>query len=176
MNQPTIRIEPLLPDQLGILLQFIRQLAKYERRLEQVSATYDRLCEALFGDAPVAEAVLAWRNHEPVGYALFYPVFSTFRAQTALYVEDLYVVPEMRGQSVGTLLMGYLADLARQRGWERIEWQVLDWNTPAIEFYRHLGAEPKESEWVPYKLEGEAFQRLADDYARRTGESGGHSV
>ncbi len=176
MSSTTVRIEPVLPDQVEILLGLIHQLAEYERRSEQVSATHERLCDALFGDTPSAEAVLAWEDDHPIGYALFFPIFSTFRAQTSLYIEDLYVVPEARGRGIGSLLMGYLANLALERGWNRLEWQVLDWNTPAIEFYRRLGAVPKESDWVPYKLEGEPLNRLADDYRRRVGESGGYTV
>ncbi|MCX7992616.1 MAG: GNAT family N-acetyltransferase [Fimbriimonadales bacterium] len=145
------------------LLQLIRQLAEYERRLEQVVATEADLERALFGERPVAEALLAWQDEQAVGYALFYPVFSTFRGRAALYLEDVYVVPEARGQGVGLAFMRYLAQIAKQRGYDRIEWSVLEWNTPAIEFYKRLGAVPKETGWVGYMLTGDALEALAND-------------
>jgi len=158
----TVVIAPAQPNDLPRLLELIRQLAEYERRLEQVKATEDDLERALFGDRPVAEAVLAWQDANAVGYALFYPVFSTFRGRAALYLEDVYVVPELRGQGVGWALMRSLAQIATQRGYDRIEWSVLEWNTPAIEFYKKLGAVPKETGWVGYMLTGEALEALAN--------------
>ena len=159
----TITIQPAQPTDLPLLLQLIRQLAEYERRLEQVVATEADLERALFGERPVAEAALARQGERVVGYALFYPVFSTFRGRAALYLEDVYVVPEVRRQGVGLAFMRYLAHLAKQRGYDRIEWSVLEWNTPAIEFYRKLGAVPKETGWVGYMLTGEALEVLADE-------------
>ena len=159
----TITIQPAQPTDLPLLLQLIRQLAEYERRLEQVVATEADLERALFGERPVAEAALARQGERVVGYALFYPVFSTFRGRAALYLEDVYVVPEVRGQGVGLAFMRYLAHLAKQRGYDRIEWSVLEWNTPAIEFYRKLGAVPKETGWVGYMLTGKALEVLADE-------------
>ncbi len=159
----TITIRPVQREDLTRLLQLIRELAEYERRLEQVVATEADLERALFGERPVAEAVLAWQGERAVGYALFYPVFSTFRGRAALYLEDVYVVPEMRGRGVGLAFMRYLARIAKQRGYDRIEWSVLDWNTPAIEFYRKLGAVPKETGWVGYMLTGEALEALASE-------------
>ncbi|OYT69345.1 MAG: GNAT family N-acetyltransferase [Armatimonadetes bacterium JP3_11] len=150
------------PNDLPRLLELIRQLAEYERRLEQVKATEKDLERALFGERPVAEAMLAWQGATAVGYALFYPVFSTFRGRAALYLEDVYVVPESRGQGVGWALMRSLAQIAKQRGYDRIEWSVLEWNTPAIEFYKKLGAVPKETGWVGYMLTGEALEALAN--------------
>jgi len=151
--------------ELPTLLQLIRQLAAYERRLEQVVATEADLERTLLGQSPVAEAVLAWQGAQAVGYAVYYPVFSTFRGRAALYLEDIFVVPEVRGQGVGYALMRYLAQVARQRGYDRIEWSVLDWNTPALAFYRKLGAVPKETGWVGYMLAGEALEALADGRA-----------
>lgn len=166
MPNPT-EIRPVAQAELPILLQLIRQLAAYERRLEQVVATEAVLERALLGQPPVAEAVLAWQGAQAVGYALYYPVFSTFRGRAALYLEDIFVVPEARGQGVGYALMRYLAQVARQRGYDRIEWSVLDWNAPALAFYRKLGAVPKETGWVGYMLAGEALEALADG---RTGD------
>lgn len=157
-----VRIELVQSHQVGLLLGLIRQLAEYERRLDQVQAAETDLRAALFCEGSPVRAVLAWVGHEAVGYALYYPVFSTFRGRFALYLEDIFVVPAYRGQGIGLALMRYLAQEALRQGYDRIEWQVLDWNTPAIEFYRRLGATPKETEWVPYKLEGEVLRRLAE--------------
>ncbi|MCX7924928.1 MAG: GNAT family N-acetyltransferase [Fimbriimonadales bacterium] len=162
----SITICSVQPKDLSCLLQLIRQLAEYERRLEQVVAKEADLERALFGERPVAEALLAWRGGQAVGYALFYPVFSTFRGRAALYIEDVYVVPEVRGQGVGLAFMRTLARIARQRGYDRIEWSVLEWNAPAIEFYKKLGAVPKETGWVGYMLTGSALEALADDGTR----------
>lgn len=151
--------------ELPTLLQLIRQLAAYERRLEQVVATEADLERTLLGQSPVAEAVLAWQGAQAVGYAVYYPVFSTFRGRAALYLEDIFVVSEARGQGVGYALMRYLAQVARQRGYDRIEWSVLDWNAPALAFYRKLGAVPKETGWVGYMLAGDALEALADGRA-----------
>ncbi|MCL6536577.1 MAG: GNAT family N-acetyltransferase [Armatimonadetes bacterium] len=151
--------------ELPTLLRLIRQLAAYERRLEQVVATESDLERTLLGQSPVAEAVLAWQGAQAVGYAVYYPVFSTFRGRAALYLEDIFVVPESRGRGVGYALMRYLAQVAQQRGYDRIEWSVLDWNAPALSFYRKLGAVPKETGWVGYMLAGEALEALADGRA-----------
>jgi GNAT superfamily N-acetyltransferase len=164
MPNPT-EIRPVARAELPILLQLIRQLAAYERRLEQVVVTEADLEGALFAQPPVTEAVLAWQGAQAVGYAVYYPVFSTFRGRAALYLEDIFVVPEVRGQGVGYALMRHLAWVAQQRGYDRIEWSVLDWNAPALAFYRKLGAVPKETGWVGYMLAGEALEALADGRA-----------
>lgn len=164
MPNPT-EIRPVAQAELPILLQLIRQLAAYERRLEQVVASESDLEGALFAQPPVAEAVLAWQGMQVVGYAVYYPVFSTFRGRAALYLEDIFVVPEARGQGVGYALMRHLAQVAQQRGYDRIEWSVLDWNAPALAFYRKLGAIPKETSWVGYMLAGEALEALANGCA-----------
>ncbi len=157
------KIQPITLNDIPHLLQLIRELAEYERRLDQVVATEADLERALFGERPVADAALAWQGERAVGYALFYPVFSTFRGRAALYLEDVYVRPEARGQGVGVAFMRYLARIAKQRGYDRVEWSVLDWNTPAIEFYRKLGAVLKETGWVGYMLTGEALEALATE-------------
>ncbi len=154
-------IRPVARAELPILLRLIRALAAYERRLEQVVATEADLERALLGQPPVAEAALAWQGAQAVGYALYYPVFSTFRGRAALYLEDIFVAPEARGQGVGYALMRYLAQLARARGYDRLEWSVLDWNAPAMAFYQRLGAVPKETGWVGYMLTGDALEALA---------------
>lgn len=155
-------LRPVARAEIPTLLRLIRQLAEYERRLDQVIATEADLERGLLRQSPVAEAVMAWQDAQAVGYALYYPVFSTFRGRAALYLEDIFVVPEARGQGVGYALMRYLAQIAQQRGYDRIEWSVLEWNAPALEFYRKLGAIPKETGWVGYMLTGEALEVLAD--------------
>lgn len=164
-----LSIRPIQRTEVGVLLQLIRALAEYEQRLDQVVASEADLERALFGEGATAEAVLALWEGEPVGYALFYPVFSTFRGCYALHLEDVFVLPEYRGHQVGYALMGYVARQACRRGYSCVQWQVLGWNTPALEFYHRLGAQPGETEWLPYKIQGEALEKIADDFTRRFG-------
>ncbi|TVS09661.1 MAG: GNAT family N-acetyltransferase [Wenzhouxiangella sp.] len=133
------------------ILDLIRELAEYERLAHEVTATPELLAEHLFGDGAVAEAVIAEREGEALGFALFFRNFSTFLGRPGLYLEDLYVREPHRGQGIGRALLGHVADLARERGYGRMEWSVLDWNQPAIDFYRSLGAEAM-SEWIVYRL------------------------
>ena len=143
-----------------VILQFVRELAEYERMLDQVAATEEDFRRALFGERPVAEALLAWDGDEPLGFALFFHNFSTFRGRPGLYLEDLYVRPAARNRGVGKALLAALARLAVERNCARLEWSVLDWNQPAIEFYQRIGAVPM-SDWTVYRLTGEALERLA---------------
>lgn len=143
-----------------LILHFIRALAEYERLADQVSATEASIREELFGERPVAEAVIAYDGDEPVGFALFFHNFSTFVGRRGLYLEDLFVKPEARGKGVGRRLLNHLASLAKERGCGRMEWAVLDWNEPAIKFYRSLGAAPMD-EWTVFRLSGDALERLA---------------
>ena len=142
------------------ILAFIRGLAEYERLLHEVVATEDGLRQALFGPRPYAEVVLAEDAGVPVGFALFFHTFSTFLGQPGIYLEDLFVIPDARGQGVGKALLAELARLAVARGCGRVEWAVLDWNTPAIGFYDSLGARPNE-EWTVYRLTGDPLAALA---------------
>lgn len=143
-----------------LILRFIRQLAEYEKRADQVLATEADLRKMLFGQRPMAEVIIGDQDGEPVGFALFYPNFSTFLARPGLYLEDIFIDPGHRGNSHGRAMMVHLARLARERNWSRFEWSVLDWNEPAIGFYKKLGAGPK-AEWVLYHLTGEAQEKLA---------------
>jgi GNAT superfamily N-acetyltransferase len=145
---------------VGVILQFIRDLAKYEHLEHEVVATEGMLREALFGSRPYAEVVLACLNGEPVGFALFFHNFSTFLGRAGIYLEDLYVRPEARGHGVGRRLLTWLAETAVSRGCGRLEWAVLDWNEPSIRFYRNLGAVALD-DWTTYRVTGPALNQLA---------------
>jgi GNAT superfamily N-acetyltransferase len=146
-------------EDVPLLLQLIRGLAEYEKLTDQVTATEAGLRETLFGPRPAAEAVIAELDGAPAGFALFFSSYSTFLAKPGIYLEDLFVLPELRRRGVGKALFTYLARLAVQRGCGRFEWSVLDWNTPAIAFYRSLGAVPL-SDWTVFRLSGEALRLL----------------
>lgn len=147
------------PADVPTIARLIRALADYERLAHAVSLDDGRLHEHLFGAKPYAEVLLAEEADEAIGYALFFHTYSTFRARPALYLEDLFVVPEHRGKGHGKALLCALARLAVERGCVRLEWSVLNWNEPALCFYRALGAVPM-NEWTVYRLEAEALQAL----------------
>ncbi|WP_267436036.1 GNAT family N-acetyltransferase [Sphingomonas sp. GM_Shp_1] len=142
------------------ILRFVRELAAFEREPDAVVATEPMLEAALFGERPAAEAVIAERDGQAVGFALFFANFSTWTGRQGLYLEDLYVTPSARGGGVGKALLVHLAGIVRDRGWGRFEWSVLDWNTPAVEFYRAMGARAMD-EWTVQRVSGEALARLA---------------
>jgi len=146
-------------DDVGLLLELIRELAAYERAPGAVVATEDDLRRHGFGPERRFEALLAFVDDEPAGFALFYPDFSTWRGRAGLFLEDLYVKEWARGRGVGRRLMTRLAALAVERGWTALNFNVLDWN-PARGFYRRLGIE-RRSEWLPHSASGEALRRLA---------------
>jgi GNAT superfamily N-acetyltransferase len=143
------------------ILEFVRQLAEYERLAHEAVASEADLSAALFGADAVAEVLIAELGAEPCGFALFFKSFSTFLGKPGLYLEDLFVVPESRGKGVGTALLRELARLVLRRGYGRLEWAVLDWNGSAIKVYERIGAEPM-SEWTVNRLAGDALRRLAD--------------
>jgi GNAT superfamily N-acetyltransferase len=145
---------------IPLMLAFIRELAAYEKLEHEVVASESSLRESLFGDHPVAEAIVARCGGEPAGFALYFHNFSTFLGKRGLYLEDLYVRPAFRGRAVGKSLLIHLAKLALQRDCGRFEWAVLDWNRPARDFYESLGAKAN-AEWVSHRLSGEALRRLA---------------
>jgi len=155
-----LTIRPGTPEDLPIIRRMIFGLAEYERLLHECDATEDKLRKSLFSDPRYAECVIARIGEEPVGFALFFHNFSTFEARPGLYLEDLFVLPEHRGLGVGRELLRHLARLAVARDCARFEWAVLDWNEPAIGFYKSLGAQPM-NEWTVYRLKGEAIQALA---------------
>ena len=141
MNGEGIEITAAAPPDVPLLLTLIRALAEYERLSDQVSATEDRLRESLFGPRPAAEAVIGRLEGEPAGFALFFQSYSTFLGRPGIYLEDVFVKPEYRGRGLGAALLRHLARVAVERQCGRFEWAVLDWNAPAIGFYRKLGAE-----------------------------------
>jgi GNAT superfamily N-acetyltransferase len=145
---------------LPVIVDMIRALAEYEKLSHMVAATEERLRETLFGIKPAAEVLLAHDERECAGFAVFFATYSTFLAQPGLYLEDLYVKPHLRGKGIGLALLKQLARIATERGCGRVEWGVLDWNQPSIEFYKKLGAVPMD-QWTKYQLTGEALERLA---------------
>lgn len=158
MEQPTFRFAE--EKDCGLILFFIRELAAYERMLDEVVTTEAMLREWLF-EKRSAEVLFACENGREVGFALFFHNFSTFVGRAGLYLEDLYVLPEYRGRGYGKAILKKLAAIAVERGCGRMEWVCLDWNRPSIDFYRSLGAVPMD-EWTIYRLAGETLRRTAE--------------
>jgi GNAT superfamily N-acetyltransferase len=145
---------------IPLLLTFIRELAEYERRAHIVEATEQDLHNAMFGDRPIAEAILGFEKDVPVAFATFYYCFSTFLGKPGIYLEDLYVKPRLRGLGHGQTMLAHLAHLTIERGCGRLEWSVLDWNEPAIAFYERLDAKALD-EWMTYRLSDGPLEKLA---------------
>ncbi|MCM2314258.1 MAG: GNAT family N-acetyltransferase [Thermoanaerobaculia bacterium] len=145
---------------VALVLQFIRELAGYERLAHDVVATEETLRSSLFGEPRRAEVVLAEQGGEPAGFALFFHNFSTFVGRPGLYLEDLFVRPAFRGHGIGRELLACLARIAVERDCGRFEWAVLDWNEPAIGFYKALGARPM-NDWMVFRIDGDALRELA---------------
>jgi GNAT superfamily N-acetyltransferase len=160
MTDTLVTIRPANADDVPLIAQLIRDLAEYERLAHAAVATDDGLREQLFGERPAAEVLIAEADGEPAGFALFFHTFSTFLGKRGLYLEDLFVRPAFRGLGLGKHLMAALARIAVKRGCGRFEWSVLDWNAPAIGFYRALGATAID-EWTVHRLEGDALRALA---------------
>ena len=156
-----LAIVPAREGDVPLILEFIRKLAEYERLSEEVTANEALLREALFGARPVAKALLAYWNAEPAGFALYFLSFSTFIGRPGIYLEDLFVLPVFRGKGIGKALLCHLARLAKQRKYARVEWAVLAWNQPAIDFYRKLDARPME-DWTVFRLSGPALEKAAE--------------
>lgn len=157
---PKLEIRIATEDDVPLILSFIKELAEYENLSHEVYATEDLLREYLFGERRGAEVVIGHHGEDPAGFALFFHNFSTFLGRPGIYLEDLYVTPELRGKGVGRALLTYLAKLAKERNCGRLEWSVLDWNEPAIKLYESIGAIPMD-EWTVYRLTGEALDGLA---------------
>jgi GNAT superfamily N-acetyltransferase len=157
----SLRIAPAIEGDVPVILSFIRKLADYEKLSHLVVTTEDNIREHVFGANSVAEVLLAYWEEAPVGFALYFRNFSTFLGQPGIYLEDLFVDPAHRGKGIGKALLARLANIAMERGYGRLDWAVLDWNTPSIEFYRRLGAVALDA-WTAYRLTGEALDRLAE--------------
>src|SRR5216110_3496178 len=155
------QIRPARLDDVPIILQLIRDLATYERAPDEVSATEEQLVHVLFGEKPAAEVLLAFEAESPVGFAVYFYNFSTWLGRPGLYLEDLFVKPEKRGRGYGRALLVELAKIARDRACGRMEWAVLNWNKPAIKFYRSLGAKPM-NEWTVFRLTRDEIAKLAN--------------
>ena len=156
----TLRIERATQRDVPLILRLIKELAEYERMSDEVIASEDGLRRTLFGPHPAAEVVVGYAGDEPAGFALFFHNYSTFLGKPGLYLEDLFVVPKFRGRGYGKALLVHLAKLAVERDCGRFEWSVLDWNEPAIGFYKKLGARPMDA-WTIMRVTGDALHKLA---------------
>ncbi len=158
----SLLLRPATRDDVPLVFQFIRDIADYEKLAHEVVGNETLLAESLFpaDRAPAVHCVLAFWDGQPAGFALYFFNFSTFLTRPGLYLEDLFVKPALRGHGIGKSLLLHLARIANQRGCGRMEWTVLDWNQPAIDFYQNLGAVPM-SEWTVFRLTGEALKRHA---------------
>jgi GNAT superfamily N-acetyltransferase len=154
------RIAPATEDDLPVILRLINGLAEYERLGHAVVASEDVLRESLFGKR-AAEVVIGYAGDEPAGFAVFFQTFSTFLGIPGMYLEDIFVEPKWRRQGLGRQLLAHLARIASERGYGRVEWSVLDWNEPAINFYKALGATPMD-EWTVFRLTGASLGKLAN--------------
>jgi GNAT superfamily N-acetyltransferase len=159
------RIRDATPADVSLLLELFRELAEYEHLTDILEANETLLHEALFGESPAAEALLAERAGEPAGYAIYFSTFSTFLCIKGIWLEDLYVRPAHRKAGTGRALLSAVAAKLRERGGQRLEWSALDWNELALGFYRSLGAK-RMDEWVTHRLIGEDLERLAAETRR----------
>ncbi len=152
-------IEPATEKEVPIILNFVRELAEYEKLLDEAKATEADLRESLFGEKKYAEVLIGYFEEKPVAFLLYFHNFSTFVGRPGIYMEDLYVQPKMRGKGLGKELIRYLAGIAKERKCGRIEWAVLNWNEPAIQMYKKLNATPMD-EWTVFRLTAEQFDDL----------------
>lgn len=160
MSAGEVKVREATPADVELIYSMIVELAEYERALDQVTGTPELLAESLFGEHPVAEALVAERDGVPVGFAVFHGTFSTWECRPGIWLEDLYVPPEQRRGGVGAILLSHLARLTVERGCTRLEWNALDWNEPALDFYQRVGA-TRLSAWELHRLDGEALGRVA---------------
>ncbi|HEX5244339.1 MAG TPA: GNAT family N-acetyltransferase [Tepidisphaeraceae bacterium] len=160
MASSNISIRAAREQDVPAILGFIRELAEYEKLSHEVVATEAMLRQHLFGTRPMAEVLIAELDTKAVGFALFFHNFSTFLGRPGIYLEDLYVQPHARGRGIGKAMLVRIGKLAVERGCGRVEWSVLDWNEPSIQFYRKLGAVPM-SDWTVFRVTGDALTRLA---------------
>ena len=160
MTDGSLAIRPARPGEASLVFQFVRQLAEYEKLEHEVQATEAMIDAALFGEQPRVFCDIAEWDGEPVGFAVWFLNFSTFSGRPGIYLEDIFVRPAFRGRGVGKALMVHLARKCVENGWARLQWSVLDWNTPSIEFYKSLGGVLLD-EWTVVRVSGDALTRLA---------------
>ena len=160
MSAAEVQIRPALADDAGLILHFIRELAIYEKAESSVQTDEAGIRVSLFSADAKAQALICERDGQAIGYAVFFYNYSTWLGRNGIYLEDLYVSPEARGSGAGKALLQHIARLAVEQGCGRFEWSVLDWNTPAIEFYKAAGAVAQD-EWTVYRLQGDALQKFA---------------
>ncbi len=156
----TVSIRPAVATDVSTIMGFVRELALFEKAPDEVTSNEGIMHEALFGDRPAAEALIAEVDGAPVGMAVFYHNFSTWTGVRGIWLDDLYVTPQARGAGAGKALLKALAKIAVERGCARFEWWVLDWNAPAIAFYNSIGAKPMD-EWTVQRVDGDALKALA---------------
>jgi len=156
----SLLIRPARLDDAAQILSFITELADYERARHEVVASQADIERSLFGEGSTASALICERDGQAIGFAVYFFSYSTWLGANGLYLEDLYVTPEARGTGAGKQLLRHLAKLAVEQGCGRFEWSVLDWNQPAIDFYKSIGAEPQD-EWVRYRMDGETLRAFA---------------
>lgn len=160
---PDFQIRTARKSDCDLILSLIKELAEYEKLAHEVVADVPTLEDSLFGDRAYARVLIAEYRGEAIGYALYFHNFSTFTGRPGIYLEDLYVQPAHRGRGFGKCLLAYLAKLAVDNNFTRVEWSVLDWNEPSIQFYRSIGAQPLD-EWTVQRLDGEALSRFAGQF------------
>jgi GNAT superfamily N-acetyltransferase len=165
----SLQIRRARPGEARLVLTLVRELAEYEKLLHEVEATEADIDAALFGDTPRLFCEIAEWQSEPVGFAVWFPNFSTFSGRSGIYLEDLFVRPPQRGKGIGKALLAHLARTCGANGWSRLQWSVLDWNTPSIEFYKSLGAVLMD-EWTVCRLSGPALEVLAKETVEQTVE------
>ncbi len=161
---PSISVRAMAPTDIDLVFDFIQGLAEYEQLAHEVVATPELLRTHLLGPNAAAEVVIGEIDGEPTGFALFFTTFSTFLGRPGIHLEDLFVLPDQRSRGLGTALLAHLAELTLTRGYGRLEWNVLDWNEPALRFYRRLGAVGME-DWTTYRLTAEPLAQLAKQAA-----------
>ena len=162
-----VRVRPVERADMPRVWQMLRGLAEYEKLTDLLTGSQPMVEEALFGQGPRLEGLVAERHGALVGYALFYPVFGSFRARWRLWLEDLWVEPAARGTGAGAALMAELSRIALARGFFAVDWEVIDWNEPALRFYERLGATAVAQDWLRYRLSGEALEKMAAGPAAR---------
>lgn len=155
-----LTIRPAIPSDVSTILYFINELAIYEKEPDAVEATEDKLIKTLFTEGATAHAILCFDGERAIGFAVYFFNYSTWLGKNGLYLEDLYVSPDARGQGAGKAIMKYLANQALEKDCGRFEWVVLDWNKPAIDFYESIGAKAQD-EWIIYRLTGDALANFA---------------